>query len=316
LSFLSAARRVREVLLHPDLTPELKGQLSCVLERKLLLYRRAPLWCVPELPRRTASHLGLNSALCDDLVAASILYHCAADIVDDAQDDDLAAIPGWGHWGWRDAVNVGLFLLSAQARCLAQTNVEPEVRAVWADTFARAGMTLVAGQHRDLCASANTVWDETSILGLGAQKAGGALAAVLCLAPAVCRVPNLNEWWEFGVLLGKMFQAASDLEAYLCFGPHSDLAQLKVTLPLMVAKDLDPQVAEMLGAPLPLSRAFQERLRLAVRASGALEYTQWRISALHQEAMGLAAQLGKGEYASLIRPVLDTAIIRVDPLAV
>lgn len=307
---------MRAFLCDAKLTPELERQIGCVLDRKLALYVRAPLWCVPELPRRTAAHLGLSESLGLDLAVAALLYHCAADIVDDAQDYELPAIPGWGSGDWRDAVNVGLYLLSAHSKWLAGLGVSAAVRTVWADLFAQAGMTLIVGQHRDLRAVARETWDESDVLSLGAQKAGGALGAVMCLAPAAVGEAALNPWRELGILLGQMFQAASDLEAYMGYGPHADLAQMKVTLPLVFAKDADVSLAEFWALDVPLGLGTQERLRAAVRATGALEYTRWRIEALHHECLSLAQSLATERYADSIRPVLDTALVSVAPVPV
>ena len=312
----AVAERVRTVLSHPDLAPDFRGQVECVLARKLDLYQRAPLWCVPELPRRSALAFGLNSSLSLDLAAAAILYHCAADIVDDAQDEELGAIPGWGDAGWREAVNVGLYLLSAQTQWLAGLDAPVEAREAWMAIFSQAGMTLIAGQHRDLQARLADGWDEARVLSLGGQKAGGALGALMCLAPAAARRGDLTSWWQLGVLLGQMFQVASDLEAYMGYGPHADLAQLKVTLPLVVAQDFAPVVQLIAEAGPPVSVTEQERLRAMVRASGALQYTRWRIAALHREALIVAAELGSPQYVTEIQPILDTALVDVDPVPV
>lgn len=316
MNAVSVAERVRSLLCHPELTPELERQIACVLDRKLSLYSRAPLWCVPELPRRSAVYFGLDESLGLDLAAAAVIYHCAADIVDDAQDDELHALPGWGAQDWRDAVNVGLFLLSAHAKWVAGLDVSPALRTRWASIFAEAGMTLIVGQHRDLRALAREEWEESTILSVGAQKAGGALGALMCLAPAAAGESDVSAWRELGVLLGQLFQTASDLEAYLGYGPHADLAQLKVTLPLIFAKDADPTLAEFLNLKLPLSVEAQERVRSVVRSTGALDYAQLRIETLHCESITRAEALGGERYVALIQPVLDTALVSVSPVPV
>ncbi|MEB3223847.1 MAG: class 1 isoprenoid biosynthesis enzyme [Candidatus Sericytochromatia bacterium] len=296
--------------------PQLAAQAAAVLARKLSLYARAPAWCVPELPRRTALCLGAAPDTADALAASAILYHCAADIVDDAQDAELAALVGWPGGGWEEAVTVGLYLLSAHATHLAGISAPAEVRAGWAHCFGRAGMVLTCGQHDDVRLHPDADVGEDEVLGLGARKAGGALAGLMCLGPIWAGRQDVPEWWRLGARLGQLFQLASDMEAYMGRGPHADLAAAKLTLPLLVARDADPALAELWHAGLPLDVARQEALRGRVGAVGALAYVSWRLEALRLEAEATVLGLGGEGLLEVLGPVIATARVAPEPVPI
>jgi geranylgeranyl pyrophosphate synthase len=308
--------QVRAAACLGSLPPRLAAQVSAVLERKLALYERAPAWCVPELPRRIALHLGAEAGLAEALAASAILYHCAADIVDDAQDGELAAVPGWPGGGWDEAVTAGLYLLSAHGAHLAALDAPAAVRVGWAHCFGRAGMALTGGQHDDLRLTPDADVGEDEVLALGARKAGGALACLLSLGPLWAGRDDLTAWWKAGEHLGRVFQLASDMEAYAGRGPHADLAAAKLTLPLLVARDMDPGVAACWAEGLPLDAARQEDLRGRVRSVGALEYVRWRLDALALEAEEMLRERGGAPLLEALAPVMRTARVTLEPVPI
>jgi geranylgeranyl pyrophosphate synthase len=287
-----------------------------VLDRKLTLYERAPAWCVPELPRRIARLLGAEPGLTEGLAASAILYHCAADIVDDAQDGELAAIPGWPGGRWDEAVTAGLYLLSAHGAHLSTLDAPAAVRAGWAHCFGRAGMALTGGQHDDLRLTPDADVGEDEVLELGARKAGGALACLMCLGPLWAGRDDMAAWWKVGEHMGRLFQLASDMEAYAGPGPHADLAFAKLTLPLLVARDLDPDVAACWADGLPLDASRQEALRRRVRGVGALEYVRWRLDSLALEAEAMLRERGGAPLLEALAPVLKTARVTLEPVPI
>ncbi|MEB3195619.1 MAG: polyprenyl synthetase family protein [Candidatus Sericytochromatia bacterium] len=287
-----------------------------MLQRKLRLYAAAPLWVVPELPRRMADWLGLSEDLGGELATLAFLYHCAADVIDDAQDGELASIPAWEGGDWPDAVTVGLFLLSLHSAQLAALNVSPSARVACVLAFGRAGLALSRGQHLDLRAHPEADWGEADVLAVGDLKAGGALGVLTELAPLAAGLSETAHWRALGVAAGRFFQLASDLEAYLKPAPHADLAWAKLTLPLLAARQFDPVLATVWSAGLPLDVEHQERLRLAVCQSGGLTYAKWRLEVLHRELTMDLAKFGDDALSALLAPVWATALGVVEPAPV
>lgn len=306
---------VRRQVARGSLPPAMAAQVAAVVERKLAVYAQVPIWCVPELPRRTAAALGLPADVGEALAAACIVYHCAADIVDDAQDDDLAGNPAWAG-DWRDAVTVGLWLLSCHGAMLAAIDAPAAVRAGWAVAFGEAGMGLTEGQHRDLRAAPDQDWTEEDVLALGGEKAGAAVAAFVSLAAIHAGRTDLPAWKALGVTIGQMLQVASDLEAYLVFGPHADLAQAKLTLPLLAARDMDPAIADLWADGLPLAPASQQALRARVRAAGGVMYARLRVDTLKHEALARIEALGVPPLREALEPVLASAELDDEPVPI
>ena len=289
------------------LPPLMAEQVRAVIGKKLAVYRRVPAWCVPEVPRRCLRALGGPHALGDRLAAACILYNCAGDVIDDAQDDELAGNPAWRGWDWRDAVNVGTCLLFTHGSFVAGLDAPAEVRAAWARAFSDGGRTLTAGQHVDLRAHAGADLDEEGVLRLGAEKAGAAIGAFATLAPLWAGRPDVDAWRDLGVTIGQLFQLVSDLAPYAGFGPHADLAAAKLTLPLLVARDMDPGLAAVWADGLPLDPARQDALRRRVLASGAVSYARMRVEILRSEASGQIEALAVPGLAAELAPVLAAA---------
>lgn len=301
------AALVREAAERPDLPPLMAEQLRAVLGKKLAVYERVPAWCVPEVPRRCLRALGGPEPLGDRLAAACVLYNCAGDIIDDAQDDELDGNLAWRGWDWRDAVNVGTCLLFTHGAFLAGLDAPGEVRAGWARAFCDGGRTLTAGQHVDLRAHADADLDEEAVLRLGAEKAGAAIGAFASLAPLWAGRPDVPAWRALGVTIGQLFQLVSDLAPYGSFRPHADLAAAKLTLPLLVARDLDPGIAGLWRDGLPLPPAAQDELRRRVVASGAVSYARMRVEILQREASSQIDALGVPTLATELAPVLQAA---------
>lgn len=315
MALAAVSELVRTAVYRSGPPAEMAAQIRAVVERKLAVYERAPIWCVPELPRRTCRALGLPDDVGDALAAACIVYHCAADIVDDAQDDDLAGNLAWSG-DWRDAVTVGLYLLSAHGAMLAAIAAPTDVRAAWALAFGEAGMGLTAGQHRDLRALPDADWTEADVLSLGGEKAGAAVGAFMSLGAIAAGRSDVAAWQALGVTVGQMLQVASDLEAYLVVGPHSDLAQAKLTLPLLAARDMDPGLAALWVDGLPLAPGPQQALRARVRALGGVMYARMRVEALKHEALAQIEALGCPGLLAELLPVLASAELDDEPVPI
>jgi geranylgeranyl pyrophosphate synthase len=204
-------------------------------------------------------------------------------------------------------VNVGTCLLFTHGAFLAGLDAPAETRAGWARAFAEGGRTLTAGQHVDLRAHPDADLDEEGVLRLGAEKAGAAIGAFASLAPIWAGRDDVPAWNALGVTIGQLFQLVSDLAPYAGFGPHADLAAAKLTLPLLVARDLDPGLSALWADGLPLAPDRQAELRRRVAASGAVGYARMRVEVLQREAASQLEALDVPSLASELAPVLQAA---------
>jgi geranylgeranyl pyrophosphate synthase len=288
-----------------ELPGPLLEQASAVLTKVLAHYERFEAWPVPELPLRTARALGAPEPLGVGLAAASVLFYAASDIIDDAQDDELATHPTWPAWGWPHAVNAGNLLLFLSGEHLAGLDAPDAAKAAWAEAFARAGRHLARGQFLDFLATPDAPWGETQIECVLADKAGASFACLAGLAPAWAGRADRADWEAFGHTLGRLYQLASDVRPYTAFGPSSDLAIGKLTLPLAVAKDADPALARAWAEGRALRHLEQEAVKARVAATGAVTYACMRVEVLKKEAHDRLRALDCPAARELLAPLVD-----------
>jgi octaprenyl-diphosphate synthase len=284
-----------------NLPRPLYEQASAVVSKLVGIHARWPLWPVPELPRRAALALGADDELAEGLAVASLLFYGASDLIDDAQDDELAQHPTWPGWDWRHAVNAGNLLLAA-------LDAPAEARAAWAEAFARAGRRLARGQFRDFLATPEAPWGEAELVALLEDKAGASFGCLASLAPRWAGREDWEAWQAFGERLGMALQLASDIRPYLGFGEHKDLAVGKLTLPLLYARDVDPAIAR-LWAEGPLGHLGQEGLKARVAATGAVTYACMRVEVLKKEAHDRLATMAWPAAQELLAPLVDAVVL-------
>ncbi len=219
----------------------------------------------------TACFGEIASASCELAVVAE-LVHLATLLHDDVVDDATerrGAPPARVVWGNAVSVLAGDLLLT---HALERTSaVAP--RAVLADLFATL-RRLVDGEIVQLRGRTeldprqttyfSIVHDKTASLFAWAARAGAALAG----APPQA----VNALGEFGSRVGVAFQLVDDLLDYegdpAVTGKslHADLREGKLTLPLILAVEKDPDLRADLALARDLDRGAASRLVAAVRA--------------------------------------------------
>lgn len=284
-------------------------QASAVLMKAYAEYDAWPWWPIAELPRRAALAVGAEREVADRLAACAILFYGASDIIDDAQDGELAQHPTWRGWDWPHAVNVGNLLLFLSGSTLQAIPAPAEARSAWALAFAEAGTRLSSGQHLDMLATPGSPLDEATLQRITREKAGAAWACLASLGPLYAGSPALARWRQFGETLGCLYQLVSDVWPYVQEQPHRDLAIGKLTLPLLAAREADPRLARLWDGQEPLSPEGQAQLRRLVLDSGAVMYAEMRVEILRKEAQDLLATL-EPQATDLLVPLVEQATLR------
>ncbi|MDB5097509.1 MAG: hypothetical protein JWM80_1930 [Cyanobacteria bacterium RYN_339] len=293
--------RLAKSLALASLPEPLHSQASAVVLKALHTAERFPGWPVVRLPYEAMRACGAGDALAGNVAAAAVLFYCAADITDDAQDGELAANPAWQGWDWRQAVNAGnAFVFLALAELMAQRVAAP-VKARWATAYAHAGRRLTGGQALDLAGGNEAL--------VRAEKSGASWAFLASVGPLYADLP-VQPWRDFGQALGALYQLATDVHPYTTPFPHRDLAQGKPTLPLAHALALDPSLAG-LWEQGELDPRAQAALRARVAATGAVMYAQMRVDILKDEATELAASLPPAA-ARRLQPLVDAVNVADD----
>src|SRR4051812_28480456 len=113
--------RLTRTLAQASLPEPLHSQASAVVLKALRTADRFPGWPVVRLPYEALRACGAGDKLAGNVAAAAVLFYCAADVTDDAQDGELEANPAWQGWDWRHAVNAGnAFVFLALGELMAQ----------------------------------------------------------------------------------------------------------------------------------------------------------------------------------------------------
>lgn len=252
-------------------------------------------WPVMDFPLAIHRAIGGDDAAGRVVAGTCALFYGFADVIDDAQDHDLAEDP-WATWGWEQAVNTGTSLLFLSLRHLTD-GLPPERAAAVSDLFVRAGLEMTHGQHVDLHGQGHPAPSWPLYLQVIERKSGasfGAYAQAMAIACGVGLERSLP-FRDFGRALGMLFQMWND--TYELWGPRlsPDYANQRLTLPIVLAlEQFQPaaraQLERILGEPASLQG--QQELVQLLEASGVRGYVTVRIEVYRKRAQALARSLG------------------------
>lgn len=254
------------------------------------------------LPLAVGRALDGDAGRVEALAAACVLHFASADVVDDAQDDDL---PEGADWRLAVSAGLGLTFLAQQAALDAAV---PAGRAGIAAAFARAGLSMSVGQRRDLLQRGvpDGTWREADYLDCVRGKSGAAFALYAGAAARGLAAPDelVAALEAFGLALGTGLQLASDVADLLGEAGRDRRNQLQ-TLPVLRAwerlgeGDRPLLIASWLGEP------DAPPLPFLLERSGALASCRARIAALRVEAgMALDEPAVPAALAAELRPLL------------
>lgn len=252
-------------------------------------------WPVMDFPLAIQRALGGEEEPGRVVAGTCALFYAFADIIDDAQDHDLAEVP-WQSWGWEQAVNTGLSLLFLSLQVLSD-GLPPERAARVSELFVRAGLEMTHGQHVDLTGQAVPQPSWPLYLQVIERKSGasfGAYAQAMALACGV-QADRSRPFRDFGRALGTLFQMLND--TYELWGPRlsSDYANQRLTLPIVLAlEQLQPEARDRFERLMsrPATAEGQRELVELLEASGIKGYATLRIEVYRKRARDLAVSLG------------------------
>lgn len=266
-----------------------------------------PAWPVIRLPLTVHAALGGEFEPGTELAAACALFFASADVIDDAQDGDLAT--GTFDGSWQQAVNAGNALIFL-SQTVAMAATASRHRGRVAQAFTEAGLAMSLGQALDLSQAGAAVPDvsEAAYLETIRGKAGASFRLYASLpAIALGRSPKLVAALQtFGEAFGMAIQLASDLRDLAAPGSR-DLRNRQPTLPVLAAwSRLAPGDRPMLAASwrgdpdaVPLS-FFLDR-------TGAATYARARLAALRAEAeLALESRAVPGSLAEALTTAVQS----------
>lgn len=260
-------------------------------------------WPIVEFP--LALHRALGGAVATGLgvAGACVLFYGFADVIDDAQDHDLAAVP-WETWGWEQAVNTGLSLLFESMQFVYEA--VPEGADAIVQALVRAGRTMTFGQHSDLIGQAVQAPGWSTYLQAIERKSGASFAAYAQVVALANGLPEerVATYHQLGLALGVLFQMLNDSYELWNDRLSPDFLNARLSLPLALAyEQLSGQDRKTLEALLqaPRDRAAQGRLVAFLEAAGVRGYATLRIEVYRRKVEGLVAQLGLSDVPYLAR---------------
>ncbi|HEY9855553.1 MAG TPA: polyprenyl synthetase family protein [Stenomitos sp.] len=251
-------------------------------------------WPIVDFPLALHRALGGDPAVGLGVAGTCAMFYGFADVVDDAQDHDLTAVP-WDAWGWEQAVNTGLALLFESLQYLYE--VAPQAAPAIVEVFIRAGRTMTHGQHVDLIGQDVQQPGWQSYLSAVERKSGasfGAYAQAIALAngqsPETAMV-----YQDLGRSLGVLFQMLNDTYELWNDRLSSDFENRRLSLPIALGfEQLQGAARQQLVSVLSGPRTLETQHQLVdfLEASGVKGYATLRIEVYRRKIEGLVAQLG------------------------
>jgi geranylgeranyl pyrophosphate synthase len=193
-----------------------------------------PDWALLALPSSLCAAYDLPADRAEAVLAGAVLIYAAADVIDDAQDGDLAPAE-WGDPPWHRGVNVGNALLFAAVAAFQAAAPGADM----AEAVAQAGLRMASGQHLDFALGPQGAADsEAAYLECIEGKSGGSLGLFCRAAGLAAGRPSahLDALEELGRCIGSAVQIRSDINEIWSAQPSRDLANGRRTLPILYAR--------------------------------------------------------------------------------
>ncbi|MCW2924307.1 MAG: Trans-hexaprenyltranstransferase [Thermoleophilia bacterium] len=185
--------------------------------------------------------------------------------------------------------------------------------------LARTARTLAVGEAAQARQLRDADLPEPAYLERCAAKTGALFAAALQLGATLggADLDDVDRVGRFGSLVGVAFQVADDVldcgtpdtEAALGKRPGADLRDGTITMPVLRAAIVDPDLRSVLRAPV--GEDDVEPLLARIRATGAVESSRERAHELRRAAERILPELGDRFDLAPLRLVAATAVDRI-----
>lgn len=272
----------------------LHSLLRAVLAKGLTALEQEGHWPILDLPLTIHRSLNGLPEVGISLGGCCVLFYAFSDVIDDAQDHDLAVEP-WEKWGWEQAVNTGTNLLFQSLKYLHDS-----LPGGIADSLVRilvtSGLEMTAGQHLDLQGH-QVSGGYGDYLGLIERKSGASLGAYVEL---VARANEVNQdrlltYRNFGRSVGILFQMLNDTHELWNGEISPDYVNRRLSLPICLAlEQLSGNDRVDLLFLLEGSRDISQQYKLVslLERTGIKAYAQVRVEAARRRAIDLAREIG------------------------
>lgn len=266
-----------------------------VLSKSRVYFEAEGHWPIVDFPLSLHRKLNGDPLLGRAIAGACLLFYSFADVIDDAQDHDLAVDP-WERWGWEQAVNTGTSLLFLCLQSLHDL-LPPEKAGVASEIFVRAGLMMTSGQHVDLIGQGRQTPGVSDYLRMIEGKSGASFGAYAAVTAAVNDLParRVKDFGELGRALGSLFQMVNDTYELWDARYSPDFANRRLSLPIVLGYEqmqgvLRETFLALLSEPPTLERQYQ--LVSILERAGIKEYATLRIEVYRKRALSLALELG------------------------
>jgi geranylgeranyl pyrophosphate synthase len=290
-SFAVSTVRIERILARADaaitdgaaVDPDIQVLLRQALAPASQAARAYEGWPPLYLPVLVGDALGVRAEQVDTLTAACILFFASADVIDDAQDEQL---PSDAWPSWKSAVSGGLTLLFL-AHQLALAAAPEERRGAVAATFGGTSLFMSLGQHQDLAQQGGlrALPSEADYLACVRGKTGASVAMFAALPAVVAGadpslVTALRSWGES---LRSALQVSSDLADTLTVESRDRRAGRATLVVQRAWSRLAPADRAHLEAAWR-GDAQAPPLEFLLQRTGAVAYVRARAGALKLEA--------------------------------
>lgn len=195
-----------------------------------------PLW--PALILATGTATGADPHIAIRVAAASEIFMAGLDVLDEVEDNDRSALVEAA--GVPRAINTSTTLLLIAQRLLLTLpahGVPIEQSVALTSILSEAGIQAMGGQDTDLATSVGQQLSSADALAIARAKSGALVAGTAKLGARVGTADSalLALYHEWGEHFGTLAQIANDI-GDATSETKSDVAQQKVTLPLIFAR--------------------------------------------------------------------------------
>ncbi|PAX54537.1 polyprenyl synthetase family protein [Brunnivagina elsteri] len=259
--------------------PELESLLGVVLNQ--------PLGSLSTLPLASCVAVGGNPKQAIPVAAAWEMLCLAMRILDDVQDQDRPE-GLWATVGLPRAINFGTAVYTMCYELLAKADWSPELYCIISRKLIQAGLQLSSGQDKDLRGETRSVEDYWQTI----EGKNASAFAWACAAGALCGTNDtslVEACRGYGYHLGLALQLFDDFEGTWETSGLTDLAQGKVTLPVIYGCNLAHEQREKLQFLVNSGQiaAYEFQIRNILDSINTRDFIIW--AALKEREQALAS---------------------------
>lgn len=275
-----------------SMLPGMRALAENVVAKAEAAAEKYPNWPLVTIPSGLCAVFGVPAERTEALLAGAVLFYCAADVTDDAQDGDLHG-RAWGEPPWHKGVNVGNALAFASLTAFLDA-VGPDRAAAMARAYSAAGVHMAGGQHQDFdLGPGGDAYGEEDYMACIEGKSGGSLG-LFCVAAGLAGdrpETEIAQLEDLGRSVGAAIQIRSDMQEVWSADPSRDMANGKRTLPVIYALAMSDEPGTARLWELAADPARKPEFIALLDALGTGPYCDLRLQTCSSRAMMALARI-------------------------